>query len=85
MKPTREEISQRAYQLWEKDGRKIGLDSKYWTEAENELLARFAPSKATPTTIISAPPIPPPPAPSPKATTMDWARPAAKRTRAQAR
>jgi hypothetical protein len=37
IKPAHEKIAQRAYQLWEKDGRKPGLDAKYWLQAENEL------------------------------------------------
>lgn len=37
MKSAHEKIAQRAYQLWEQDGRKPGLDAKYWLQAENEL------------------------------------------------
>ncbi|HTL72264.1 MAG TPA: DUF2934 domain-containing protein [bacterium] len=47
IKPTRDEIAARAYQLWEKDGRKAGQDSKYWFQAENELrMAQISASSA---------------------------------------
>ena len=36
-KPTREDITAKAYQLWEEDGRKAGQDSNYWLRAEIEL------------------------------------------------
>lgn len=38
IKPTHEKVAMRAYQLWEQDGRKAGQDTKYWLQAEEELL-----------------------------------------------
>ncbi|MEO6002045.1 MAG: DUF2934 domain-containing protein [Opitutus sp.] len=35
--PTQEEVSDRAYQLWEKYGRPDGRDVEIWFEAEREL------------------------------------------------
>ena len=69
-KPTHNEISARAFQLWEKDGRKAGQDLKYWTQAEKELRAA---SQST-----SAPQTPTPP----QMPSMEWSKPAAKRARA---
>jgi len=72
MKPAREEIAARAYQLWEKDGRKAGQDAKYWLQAEHELSgARPAANPAT---------LPP----SAKAAPSPSLKPTAKRPRAQA-
>jgi hypothetical protein len=72
-KPTRDEIATRAYQLWEKDGRKPGEDWKYWLRAETELLSACpAPSPA----LI---------APTAQTPAVAWSKPAAKSARAQAR
>lgn len=38
-KPTHEEIAARAYELWEKGGRKSDQDKKCWQQAEAELCA----------------------------------------------
>jgi hypothetical protein len=37
LKPTREEIAAKAYQLWEQGGRCAGHDLEYWLQAENLL------------------------------------------------
>lgn len=37
LNPAHETIAQRAYELWEQDGRQTGQDAKYWLQAENEL------------------------------------------------
>ena len=38
-KVNRDEVAQRAYQLWQAAGRSIGRDLEYWLQAEAELLA----------------------------------------------
>lgn len=35
-------IRQRAYELWERDGRPEGRDQHHWTEAEQEIAAQRA-------------------------------------------
>ncbi|HEY3755358.1 MAG TPA: DUF2934 domain-containing protein [Opitutaceae bacterium] len=35
--PTYEEISRRAYELWEKDGRPEGSEQDHWFRAEQQL------------------------------------------------
>lgn len=35
--PTFEDISRRAYELWEKDGRPDGNEQQHWYQAEKEL------------------------------------------------
>jgi len=37
IKPTQQEIAARAYQIWERAGRKQGQDTKDWLQAEQEL------------------------------------------------
>lgn len=37
-KPSDKEISARAYQLWEENGRPEGKDDEFWRLAEQELL-----------------------------------------------
>ena len=37
-----EEISRRAYELWESEGRPEGCDLRHWLQAEQELSARYA-------------------------------------------
>jgi len=37
---TRQEISQRAFDLWEKDGCPTGRESEYWAIAEQEIKGR---------------------------------------------
>jgi hypothetical protein len=37
-----EEISRRAYELWENEGRPEGCDLRHWLQAEQELSARYA-------------------------------------------
>jgi len=37
-KPTDKEISARAYQLWEKNGRPEGKEEEFWHQAAQELL-----------------------------------------------
>lgn len=37
-----EEISRRAYELWESEGRPDGCDLRHWLQAEQELSARYA-------------------------------------------
>ena len=39
-KPTREEISQRAFEIYEESGHKDGQCVKNWLQAEKELLGR---------------------------------------------
>jgi hypothetical protein len=41
-KVNRDEVAQRAYQLWQAAGRPIGRDLEYWLQAEAELLAARA-------------------------------------------
>ena len=48
----RDEVAQRAYQLWEAAGRPIGRDLEYWLQAESELRA----SKDRRLTTVSAAP-----------------------------
>ena len=58
-KPTTAAIEKRAYELWEKDGRKPGHSDKYWMQAEQELLAASQsaePAKAAPETKLAASP-----------------------------
>ncbi len=38
-----EAVRRRAYELWEQDGRREGLDLEYWTRAEQEVLGRAPP------------------------------------------
>jgi hypothetical protein len=38
-KVSREEVAQRAYQLWQAAGQPFGRDLEYWLQAEAELLA----------------------------------------------
>ena len=38
-KVSRDEVAQRAYQLWVAAGQPIGRDLEYWLQAEAELLA----------------------------------------------
>lgn len=38
--PTFEDISRRAYELWEKDGRPEGNEQQHWYQAEKELSQR---------------------------------------------
>ena len=37
---THQEIQDRAYQKWEAKGKPIGMDLKFWLEAQRELLRR---------------------------------------------
>lgn len=39
-------IAERAYQLWENEGRPEGRDVEFWTRAEQELTAPFARSNS---------------------------------------
>lgn len=43
-KPTHEQISLRAAQLWKKEGCRSGCDWKYWLQAEKELGAPARPA-----------------------------------------
>lgn len=38
--PSPDEVSRRAYELWEKDGRPEGRELEHWLRAENELRSR---------------------------------------------
>jgi len=51
-KVSRDEVAQRAYQLWEAAGRPVGRDLEYWLQAESELRA----SKDRRLTTVSAAP-----------------------------
>lgn len=42
VKITREQIAQRAHELWAKSGRKHGHDEQNWLEAERQLKAELA-------------------------------------------
>lgn len=35
--PTREEVAQRAYQIWEESGRPDGRETEFWLKAEQQL------------------------------------------------
>lgn len=72
VKPTHEEIAAKAYLLWEKAGCPAGQDTKYWLQAENELLA------ASQSTTTTSGPL------SSIAAAVSWAKPSGKRARAQA-
>ncbi len=37
-KPAQYDIAQRAYELWERDGRPQGRDQEYWFHAEREMI-----------------------------------------------
>jgi hypothetical protein len=37
--PTREEIKERAYDIWERRHRAAGFDAEFWLQAERELRA----------------------------------------------
>jgi hypothetical protein len=39
MKVNRDDVAQRAYQLWEAAGQPLGRDLEYWLQAEAEFLA----------------------------------------------
>jgi hypothetical protein len=39
IKPSHDEIAQRASQIWELAGHLVGRDAEYWLQAEAELLA----------------------------------------------
>ena len=39
MKPSHEEIKQRAFEIWEREGRVSGRDAEHWFQAEAELIA----------------------------------------------
>lgn len=45
--PTREQIANQAYQLWEQHGRQPGRDQDFWFQAERQLLAAQALTAAT--------------------------------------
>lgn len=38
--PSREEVAERAYQLYERAGRRDGSDLEHWLQAEAELISR---------------------------------------------
>ena len=42
-----EEISRRAYEIWESEGRPEGCDLRHWLQAEQELSARHAGAQAS--------------------------------------
>lgn len=52
-----EDISRRAYEIWENEGRPEGSDLRHWLQAEQELSARSAGTRepAGPTETSSAP------------------------------
>lgn len=41
-KPTREQIAQRAHEIWVKNGCKHGQDEQNWLEAERQLMAEMS-------------------------------------------
>ena len=41
-KPTREQVAQRAHDIWVKNGRKHGQDEQNWLEAERQLKAEMS-------------------------------------------
>lgn len=59
LKPTAAAIEKRAYELWEKDGRKPGQSEKYWLQAEKELHVASQPAEpakaASETTMAASP------------------------------
>ena len=47
--PTDKEIQNRAYEIWERNGRPEGREDEFWHQAEAELRAeRGVPAKAAP-------------------------------------
>lgn len=58
-KDLNDRIRQRAYELWEREGRPHGRDSEHWKMAENELGA--APAAASPTVTAKTAPAAPVP------------------------
>jgi hypothetical protein len=50
-KVSRDEVAQRAYQLWEAAGQPVGRDLEYWLQAESELLSS---KNRCPTTVSAA-------------------------------
>lgn len=67
---TKEEISRRAYEIWEKAGRPTGCEAKHWAEAERQLRAERTPvtvklSAPAPQPAVVTTPKPAPVAPKP--------------------
>jgi len=48
-------IRQRAYDLWDKDGRPAGMDQAYWFRAEREMAQTDAESSPPPMESLGAP------------------------------
>lgn len=68
MESSREErIRQRAYEIWERDGRPHGRDAEHWQQAAAEIDAETAPAGAEAASEQQARPSPnPPEAPAPR-------------------
>jgi hypothetical protein len=52
--PSRDEIANLAWQLWEKEGSQHGRDQEYWFRAEQQLLAAKQPQPSPTFTSASA-------------------------------
>ncbi|SFU33727.1 Protein of unknown function [Methylobacterium sp. 174MFSha1.1] len=61
-------IRERAYALWERDGRAPGRDEHYWRLAEQELARPAAPAEAPAAEAVAAKPVRKPAARKPAAT-----------------
>jgi hypothetical protein len=48
IKPTEDQIRQRAHELWEQNHRPDGRDDEFWHQAERELQEAEAPAKEIP-------------------------------------
>ncbi|MBI2510662.1 MAG: DUF2934 domain-containing protein [Opitutae bacterium] len=53
--PLRDEIAQRAYELWEHDGRPEGRDVDHWLSAERQLLGADPQVMQTPAGAVRSP------------------------------
>ncbi|HEX3728408.1 MAG TPA: DUF2934 domain-containing protein [Opitutaceae bacterium] len=47
LRPTQEEVAQRAYEIWQSEGAAHGRDQDHWLQAEGELASRLAQAGAT--------------------------------------
>jgi hypothetical protein len=69
-------IRQRAYELWEHDGRPEGREVDYWLRAEAELAPRNAAGAGPPGEDMTAPSVPDEPLDTPRPARRQRKRPA---------